>query len=427
MTTSTTSNTVMMAKLLLLLVIVISTMVAWIVIRFKVESLIEVDDEGNRRWDGPEAERYRLVSVASMYNLVVLVLIVVGSIVLFARKKSSSTFSMGLVGGAMAMYANLAFLCCWYFVSFHSQEEEDENEGQGRRLGNYDYSNYNYDKNGNLNYNNYNYNNNNNNYNYNQEEEEEQEGKLQRMLSLTSLLVAVVYGILSTVLYRTTSNQAAAKAEDTTTILNDVWNFTSNFSLATVGFCFLTGFLSLFIGNGNGEEEEHRREEEEGATIGNFLLIAAHLLVLLGVLRVWGTRCMATAPSGFWVGSLLCLAAPTLFVTIVYGGFMDQEDDHRRREEEGTLLGPVAMRVLGLVTCTIAVLHNLLGSMVWKHHVTEEQEEYSGDEDDYVVMNADSMVEANSIVSTTKKQKDVEMTETASSNYMSLAEKSILS
>ena len=102
---------------------VIATFVSFIVVVAKAFIGIEAGGEGWWRWDGREAEEYGSVVFASIF-----IILSLAGVVRLAQKAflGPTDFQVGVLGGSMAMYANMALCCFLYFVSFGQEQEEME-------------------------------------------------------------------------------------------------------------------------------------------------------------------------------------------------------------------------------------------------------------------------------------------------------------
>ena len=126
------------------------------------------DNNGEWWWEGPESEERGYLMFACVWSIIVLVFI---CLVGYRTFRYPTAFRNGVLGGSLAMYANLCLCICFYFINFEKREENNN----GRRLEN-----------------NYQYYYNNNNY-----REEDEEGRAQKMLSVFGLVTTLLYVSLS--------------------------------------------------------------------------------------------------------------------------------------------------------------------------------------------------------------------------------------
>lgn len=230
-------------------------------------SSIEIDDEGKRRWDGREAEEYGVMIFNSVFMVVTVGFLAAMGIT--TLRAPTTSFRIGVLAGSTAMYANMALLSFFYFISFEKQEDEQGRRGLEGNNNDYD--------------------------NYNNENDEIEEGRMQKIMSIMSLVFAFGYGIVSIIIIMSTKSMATSQADNEsfdsvnvvqssahTDVLADVWKFLSIFSVVATAISFVAGIVSLFT-----EEGDRMREEGE---LFNLLLISAWTILFSGrSLRPWKT------------------------------------------------------------------------------------------------------------------------------------------
>jgi len=333
----------------LLSVVALVTVVSYISILNKVVASIEIDDDGERRWDGREAEEYGVLVFAAVFMTIGMAfLVAVG----FKTFRAPTGFQVGVLGGSAAMYANMALLCCFYFINFEPQEGEDRRQLENN---NDDY---------------------NDNYN-NNEEDEMEEGRMQKIMLIMSLVIALVYGSISAFILR--SNFIAITQDDTqqldstksfqssahVDVLADSWKFISVFSIVATFISFVLGIVSLFT-------EEGERMREEG-NVYSFLISVTWTLLLVSALTILGNRTFGRIRStsqtevGFFVGTLNFFAAGALLITGLYGGFsIPFGEGNRGRGEEGSL----GSLVFAFSCCAFALAYLAFASLLSRYHMS---------------------------------------------------------
>ena len=302
------------------------------------------NNNGEREWwwEGPEAEERGQLIFACVWSIIVLVAL---SIVGYKTFRYPTTFRLGMLGGSLALYANLCLCICFYFINFERREENN-----GRYLQN----NYQY------------YNNNNNNY-----REEDEEGRGQKMLSVFGLVTTLLYASLSAFTLWSSSKVAGEEdhgvddlAESQTSghvdVLSDGFRHLSAFSVIGVGISFLVGITSLFA-----EEGERMREEGD---VYNFLMIAGWMSLVVVGLGFAGWRVFKRSPIisqlevGFFTGCLYFFCASAFAMAGLYGGFsLEALADGRRGGPEGpagSLFFSFVCFTFGLAYLSYAVLLN---------------------------------------------------------------------
>lgn len=255
-------------------------------------------DNDERWWEGPEAEERGALIFASVWMILVLVFL---AVIGFRSLRSPTTFRLGLLGGSMMMYANLALVVCLYFLNLEGREE-DNNNNQGRYLEE--------------------------NNNNNQQEEEDEEGRGQRMLSIFGLVLSVLYGAMSAFTIwsskSVTQDHGVVELEATQSsghvdVLADAFKHLSVFSVIGIAIAFIIGLASLFT-----EEAERMREE---GYVYNFILVSAWVLLVVVGLMVAGYRVFRRNPSitqvevGFFNGCLYFFCGVTILLAGLYSGF----------------------------------------------------------------------------------------------------------
>jgi len=323
-------------------VISMATLVTFIFIIAKVMVSIEIDDEGQRRWDGRDAEEYGVLVFAGIFMMVTLAFL---AAMVFKLFQSPTNFRVGVLGGSTAMYANMTLLCCFYFISF----ETKENEQRRRRLVD-------------------------NNYYYYQEDETEdemEEGRMQKIMSTASFIFALGYGAMSALIIASTKSIAAGQYGDHrfkstdavqssahADILNDSWIMLSVFSIITMAISFIAGFVSLFT-----EEGERMREEGEAY---NYLLTTGWTLLIVSALRVLGNRSFSRSRDisqtevGFFAGALYFFGAAALLTAGLYGGGGADRGMER----------PVASLIFVFSCFTFAMAYLAFGRLVMRYYTS---------------------------------------------------------
>ena len=326
-------------------------------------SSIEIDDEGKRRWDGREAEEYGVLIFNSVFMVVTVGFLAAMGIT--TLRAPTTSFRIGVLAGSTAMYANMALLSFFYFISFEKQEDE-----QGRRG---------------LEGNNNDYDNNNN------ENDEIEEGRMQKIMSIMSLVFAFGYGIVSIIIIMSTKSMATSQADNEsfdsvnvvqssahTDVLADVWKFLSIFSVVATAISFVAGFVSLFT-----EEGDRMREEGE---LFNLLLISAWTILLVGGLYVLGKRSFVRHSStsqievGFFAGALYFFGAASLLLAGLYGGF--SIDGGRGGMEDS-----VGYLIFAFSCFTFAMVYLAFVSLVSRYHMSILHVNNDEVASDYVPMN----------------------------------------
>ena len=318
---------------------VAATFVSFIVVVAKAFIGIEAGGEGWWRWDGREAEEYGSVVFASIFMILSL-----AGVVRLAQKAflGPTDFQVGVLGGSMAMYANMALCCFLYFVSFGQEQQEME--------GGY------------------------------------------LLMSIVSVVFAFVYGAATAgLIFMVKKNSLGITSSDATDsrfesissaqssahidVMHDVWKFVSIFSVAGIALSFLLGFISLFT-------EEGERMREEGVVF-NFLLTTAWTLLLAVGMRTLGDRSFgrskATTESevGFFFGCSVYFATLTLLLAFLFGG---------NPLGDGAPDGPSGSLLFAFSCFTSAMGYFVFGYLVSRYHISILHVNKDEVQSDYVVM-----------------------------------------
>lgn len=339
------------------------------------------DNDGNNRnnngqnnngerewwWEGPEAEERGQLIFACVWSIFVLAAL---SIVGYKTFRYPTTFRLGMLGGSLALYANLCLCICFYFINYERREENN-----GRYLQN----NYQY------------YTNNNNNY-----REEDEEGRGQKMLSVFGLVTTLLYASLSAFTLWGSSKAAGEEdhgvddlAESQTSghvdVLSDAFRHLSVFSVIGVGISFLVGITSLFA-----EEAERMREEGK---VYNFLMIAGWMSLVVAGLGFAGWRVFKRSPIigqlevGFFTGCLYFFCASAFAMAGLYGGFsLEALVDGRRGGPEG----PAGSLFFSFVCFTFGLAYLSYAALLNKYHPSILHANRDSIESDYNRMTGDN-------------------------------------
>jgi len=315
-------------------------------------------------WDGPEAEERGQLIFACVWSIIVLFFL---SFVGYRTFRYPTTFRFGMLGGSLALYANLCLCICFYFINFERSEENNN----GRYLQN-NYQNY-------------------NNY-----REEDEEGRGQKMLSVFGLVTTLLYASLSA--FTIWSSAKAAGEEDHgvddlaesqssahVDVLSDAFKHLSAFSVIGVGISFLVGIISLFA-----EEAERMREEGE---VYNFLMITGWMSLVAFGLRIAGRRVfkrssiISQLEVGFFTGCLYFFCASAFAMASLYGGFsMEALVDGRR----GGLEGPSGSLLFSFVCFTFGLAYLSFAALLNKYHPSILHANRDSIESDYNRMAGDN-------------------------------------
>ena len=378
--TATALPLVLPLLLFLLLAIVTTTVITLLILIGKTLSSIEIDNEGRWGWDGREAEEYGPI----VFTCIVLILGLLGVVrvgykpILFlflpttTTKTTNNDFQIGQLGGSLFCFTNMAILSFFTFVNMEQRENDNNGNNNNGNNGQRWLDEYN-----------------NNNYQQQQEREEMEEGYMEKVMTITSLIIALVYGLVTVGLFiliqknslfitTTTNNdddttrrrfdninsiQSSAHSD----VLMDGWKFLSLFSIVGVSVSFVCGIISVLF------TEDGERMREEG-NVYNFLLTCFWTLLLVIAMKIIGNKIFGRTKDttevqvGFFCGCLMFFAITSLLLAGLYGGWnpFDDRGGGGRRQLDGVM----GSLLFGYSCFTISMSYFVFGYLVFKYSVS---------------------------------------------------------
>lgn len=232
--------------------------ISYITILIQMFLNTQVNDEGQREWNGPGAEDFSSVLFAVVALLCVLAYLSIGVYKIYKNvNESSSNIMLGRMTGSYVAYATLCMMACLHFCNF-SREERQQNEDDGNN--------------------------------------EMPEGYIQYLVSAISfafalsfmfLAIGTVFAQKKYVAYTAGGPKVEVDATAASTavdIFMSLFKFLSIYSIAGIALPLILCIISFFT-------EEGQRMREEGS-VWNMLLSSLFLLSLTIGIYIVGTKIM---------------------------------------------------------------------------------------------------------------------------------------